>query len=142
MCWIGRAVCISEPTTTDGEIGMNKLRKGPAGAWLSSWLVSIGLAPIPACAFASSPDAWTDHYKQVITECLGASQLANARPIGKMFVFSDKAGTAVMIEGSVPTSKTEGSVQVLCLFDRITKKAQVAEGIAQDSKGQYRATGD
>ncbi len=83
-------------------------------------------------AAAASPVAWADHRREVVNACLQVTELRNARPAGELIEFDDTVGqTALLVTGTYPQKHMKGRRgQVLCLFDKRTRYAQVAEADA------------
>lgn len=73
-------------------------------------------------ATASSPDAWDEHYRAVVRDCLKTTRLKNARPEGSLMLFSDDVGTALLLRGSDGKKK---NVQELCIRGRGDAAAEV-----------------
>ena len=90
-------------------------------------------------AFAASPDAWSEHDKEVAATCAKTSGLAGAQAIGKPMVYDDRVGiTALLIQGRYPQAHMKNRIgQELCLFDRQTREAVVTEA---DQLGLRAAT--
>ena len=78
------------------------------------------LSAVPAAA--STPEAWDEHYRAVVRDCLKASRLKNARPEGSLMLFSDPVGTALLLRGSDGKKK---NVQELCIRGRGDAAAEV-----------------
>lgn len=78
---------------------------------------------------ASSPQAWEQQNKEAIAKCRQASGLKDANPVGKIILFGDDVGyDGLMIKGryTQPHMKNKAT-QVLCLFNRKTRKAYIGE---------------
>jgi hypothetical protein len=86
--------------------------------------------------FSSSPEAWRQHDKEVISSCLTVSGLNNAKPLGEIIRFDDRVGyDALFIQGTYPQSYMNNArAKVLCLFNRSTRKATTAEASKIDQK--------
>ncbi len=78
---------------------------------------------------ASSPEAVDEHRKEANSKCSQASNLLQARAEGNLIEFDDSVGyTALIIQGHYPQRYMNNRVgRVLCLFNRTTRKAYVAE---------------
>ncbi|MFC4159004.1 hypothetical protein [Chitinimonas lacunae] len=78
---------------------------------------------------ASSPEAWTAQQQQVVTACLKQSGLRNAKAVGQPIEFDDRVGyTALTVEGRYPQKFMQNQTgRMLCLFDRKSRQAFVAE---------------
>lgn len=78
---------------------------------------------------ASSPEAWAKHLQEVTSSCIRVSGLRNARSAGKIIIFGDDVGYDVlMIKGNYPQPHMKNRVgQMLCLFNRRTRKANISE---------------
>ncbi len=87
---------------------------------------SLFFVNLAECATA---DAWAAFEKEVVSACVAASNLRNAKPGGKLIDFDDRVGfTAVVIDGrfSQPHMKNQRG-RVLCLFDKRTRTAFVSD---------------
>ncbi|MDO9404367.1 MAG: hypothetical protein Q7T87_10065 [Polaromonas sp.] len=84
---------------------------------------------LSTASFASSPDAWAAHDKEVAATCATASGLKNAAAAGVPMVFDDSIGkTALVIAGHYPQPHMKNARgRVLCLFDHKTRQAVVTE---------------
>jgi hypothetical protein len=80
-------------------------------------------------AFASSDEAWAAHYQEVEASCLTRSGLRAPRAVGNISSFSDEvAYDALLIVGHYPQPHMKNAQSsVLCLFNRKTRVAEVAE---------------
>ena len=78
---------------------------------------------------ASSSQAWEKHNKEAIAKCRQASGLKDANPGGKIILFGDDVGyDGLLIKGRYPQAHMKNKVtQVLCLFNRKTRKAYIGE---------------
>jgi len=96
-------------------------------------LLGLGLSlSLAAPVQASSDAAWAAHRRDVVNACLQATDLGQARPAGELIEFDDRIGlTALAVTGieSVKGAKPRRA-RVLCVFDRKTRYAQVAEADA------------
>lgn len=83
---------------------------------------------LAAPALASSPAAWEAGNAAARTACLRAAGLAAPRAAGPV-LFSDAQGkTAFLVTGRYRQAFMKGRAgQMLCLYDRRTKRAEVAE---------------
>ncbi len=81
-----------------------------------------------APAQGATPDAWTDHQKEVAAACESASNLRDPRVGGGFAEFDDRVGyTAVIIDGRYPQPHMKNKRgRVLCLFDKRTRAAFVS----------------
>lgn len=81
---------------------------------------------------SASPDAWTAHYRQVVSSCIKASGLSDARPAGVPVDFDDRVGyTAIVIQGHYPQPHMEDrNGRVLCLFEKRSRTPYVADADA------------
>lgn len=84
-------------------------------------------------AAASSPDAWDQHYRDVVRDCLKATRMKNAKPEGSLMQFSDRVGTALLLRGSEGKKK---SVQQLCIRGRGNAAAEIqpVEGVIDPNR--------
>ena len=89
----------------------------------------VAVAATGGFALASSPDAWSEHDKEVAATCAKTSGLADAQAIGKPMVYDDRVGiTAILVQGRYPQPHMKNRIgQELCLFDRQTREAVVTE---------------
>lgn len=96
---------------------------------LSGSLMLFGLNIIGLKVEASSPKAWEQHNQEVIKKCSQASELKEAKPVGKSILFSDDVGyDGLLIKGRYPQPHMKNKeTQVLCLFNRKTRKAYIGE---------------
>ena len=78
---------------------------------------------------AATPDAWADYEKAVITACINASGLRNAKAAGKLVDFDDRLGiSAIVIQGRYSQKHMNNARgRVLCLFDKKTQTPYVSE---------------
>ena len=95
----------------------------------------LTLLTINVC-FPSSPEAWQQHNKEVISTCLKLSGLHNARPVGEIAGFDDSIGYDVLlIRGNYPQPYMKNAkATYYCLFNRRTRKASVTETSGIDLK--------
>lgn len=79
-------------------------------------------------ALATAPDASAAYDKEVVSSCVQASGLRNARPAGEAADFDDRIGyTALVIQGRYPQPHMKNrSGRVLCLFEKRSKTPYVA----------------
>ena len=79
-----------------------------------------------------------DHEKEVLSACVAASSLREAKAAGKPVAFDDRVGfTAVVIDGRYPQPHMKDKRgRVLCLFDRRTRTPFVsdADGLLGERK--------
>lgn len=81
------------------------------------------LSLLPAApAAASTPEAWDEHYRAVVRDCLKATRLENARPEGSLMLFSNRVGTALLLRGD---DGKKQNVQELCIRGRGDAAAEV-----------------
>jgi len=80
-------------------------------------------------AGASTPQAWAQAEQTAAQACLEASGLTQPAVAGKPIVFDDASGqTAVVVQGRYPQPHMGGAQgRVLCLYDRVSGLAHVAE---------------
>lgn len=78
----------------------------------------VAAAPV----LASAPDAWDQHYRQVVASCLKASKLERPRSEGHLMLFSDEVGTALLIRGKQGKKKDELK---LCIFRRGSGQVEI-----------------
>lgn len=85
---------------------------------------AAGLTASPA-ALASSPAAREAHTSDVVASCIKASGLKNARLVGALIDYDDRAGfTAALIAGTYPQPHMRNQPgRSLCLFDRRTRRS-------------------
>ena len=78
---------------------------------------------------ASSPQVWEQQNKEAIAKCRQTSGLKDANPVGKIILFGDDVGyDGLIIKGRYPQPHMKNkATQVLCLFNRKTGKAYIAE---------------
>ena len=92
-------------------------------------LIVIGANVTALKLAASSPQAWEQKNKEAIAKCRQASGLKEANPVSKIILFGDDVGyDDLMIKGRYPQPHMKNKVtQVLCLFNRKTRKAYIGE---------------
>lgn len=79
----------------------------------------VGACLISTQALASSPDAWAQHDADVKAACIKASGLKNAKPLGDIVLFEDNVGSALLLEGTVPSKNNKAQRErKLCLYER------------------------
>ena len=80
-------------------------------------------------AHGATPQAWADHEKEVLSACVAASNLREAKAAGKPVAFDDRVGfTAVVIDGRYPQPHMKDKRgRGLCLFDRRTRTPFVSD---------------
>ncbi len=86
------------------------------------------LLSIPSVAMASSPEAWRQHFKEVVASCIKKSNLSKAKPDGRIVLFGDDVGyDALIIKGHYPQPHMKNATgKELCLFNRKTRKAETS----------------
>ncbi|MBD2104823.1 hypothetical protein [Leptolyngbya sp. FACHB-261] len=103
-------------------------------------LVAGGLLLVGGVAEASSPEAWTQHEREVRSRCLALSGLRNAQAVGEIVGFDDRVGyDALLVRGNYAQAQMNNQTgQVLCLFDRRTRRAYIsdAENLMQPRRPQ------
>ena len=97
---------------------------------------ALSLSALMLCgtAQASSPDAWAEHYRDVVRDCLAGSKLRDAKPEGDLMMFSDKVGTGLLVRGLA--EKSRKSTLVMCLRERGGKRTEferVYDGVKIDA---------
>lgn len=80
------------------------------------------LLAVATPALASAPDAWEQHYRQVVASCLKASKLERPRSEGRLMLFSDEVGTALLVRGKQGKKKDELK---LCIFRRGSGQVEI-----------------
>ncbi|PWB33718.1 hypothetical protein DCO48_08655 [Pseudomonas sp. SDI] len=82
-----------------------------------------------SAAHASSEQAWAEHEKSLSRACVAASQLKDAKPLGKPAEFDDRVGySALLIQGRYPEKHMNNRKGTeLCLFDKQRQAAFVTE---------------
>jgi ABC-type proline/glycine betaine transport system substrate-binding protein len=82
-----------------------------------------------APAFASSPDAWAEHDKEVADACIPLTGFKDAKIHTNIMTFSDDVGyTAVVIEGTYSEPHMNGAKgMMLCLYKRGAGLTEVTE---------------
>lgn len=96
-------------------------------------LLGLGLAfTFAAPVHASSDAAWAAHRRDVVNACLQATDLGQARPAGDLIEFDDRIGLTALAVTGIEASKgaKPRRARVLCIFDRKTRYAQVADADA------------
>jgi hypothetical protein len=92
---------------------------------------AAGLACVVAWTYAaaSTPEAWSAYDQEVLKACVAASSLRDARPAGARVDFDDRVGySALLIVGHYPQPHMSNQAgRELCLFDRRTRTASVAD---------------
>lgn len=66
-------------------------------------------------ASASTPEAWDEHYRDIVRDCLKTTRLKNVKTEGSIMLFSDKVGAALLLRGDDGKKK---NVQQLCIRAR------------------------
>ncbi len=79
--------------------------------------------------FASTPEAWAAHDKEVAEACIKVSALKGAQPAGLPMPYDDRVRmTALLLTGRYPQPQMKNRVgRELCLYDRETRDAAVTE---------------
>jgi hypothetical protein len=92
--------------------------------------VSMACTIIFACdvTWATTPEAWAAHEREVVAACVAASRLRGAKPAGKLIEFDDRVGySAVVIQGRYPQPHMKNQRgRVLCLFEKKTREVFVS----------------
>lgn len=70
-------------------------------------------AALPATA--STPEAWDEHYRTIVRDCLKATKLRNVKTEGSIMLFSDAVGAALLLRGDEGKNK---NVLQLCVRSR------------------------
>lgn len=104
-------------------------RAGPLALLALAGLLAAAEATTPA--WASSPQAWAEHQRQVLKACTAASGLRQPRAAGERLDFNRPDGSRIsvlLIEGRYPQPHMAGRRGLeLCLFDPRSRKASVAD---------------
>ena len=92
-------------------------------------LLATVLFAFAAPAFSSTPAAIAQGMTDAKAACRKASDLKNAAALGTPVLFSDTMGkTAVLITGIWrPTHMKGARATMLCLYDRASRTAEIAE---------------
>ena len=78
-------------------------------------------------AYASSDTAWNALFAKVNGTCIGQSGL-NTPEASAPVVFDDAAGKiALLMRGQTGKGKSKANVSLICLYDKKTGKASIAE---------------
>ncbi len=87
------------------------------------------LTALAAPAFASAPDAWSEHEAAVVAACGAASGLKNPTAISQLVMYDDSIGIdGLLLTGEYPQAHMAGqSAMVLCLFNKANGTAAVSE---------------
>ena len=95
---------------------------------LAAATIAFIAAAMVGVANGTTPDAWAAYEKEVVSACVAASNLLDAKPGGKLLDFDDRIGfTAVVIDGRYPQPHMRNKCgRVLCLFDKQTRTAYVS----------------
>jgi len=91
------------------------------------------LSALPAAA--STPEAWDQHYRDVVRDCLKATRLKQARPEGSLMLFSDHIGAALLLRGNDGRKK---NVQQLCIRGRGDAAAEIQPVEGNIDPNRYR----
>lgn len=80
-------------------------------------------------AASSSPQAWSEHEKEVVTACFAATGFAKPEVESQVIALDDSIGhDALIVEGDYTQPHMKGQDgKMLCLFNKTTRKATVAE---------------
>ena len=91
-------------------------------------------------AYASGSDAWAAHDTAVLTSCIKASGLKDAKPVGTPAQFDDRVGyTALLMQGQYPQKHMKGRQGTeLCLYNGKAKTAYVTEWDAIRSSAKHQ----
>lgn len=92
-------------------------------------IVMSVIFPTINLAEAATPNVWAAYERRVVSTCVKASNLRNARPAGEIINFDDRAGfSALVIDGRYPQAHMKNQrSRVLCLFNKRTRKAFISE---------------
>lgn len=94
----------------------------------SSAFLGLAASLVAGAASASTPAAWKAGEAQARRTCLAASGLKQARATSGVLFSDDLGRTALLVSGRWPQAHMKGRAGVmLCLFDRRTGRAEVAE---------------
>ncbi|RYZ81838.1 MAG: hypothetical protein EOP04_23230 [Proteobacteria bacterium] len=96
----------------------------------SASFVLMSVLSFSNVALASSTDAWNEAYKKAIETCVKESGLADAKPVGKLYVFDDTTGYVLEVEGKSIVGKSTQKLKVMCLVSRDFKSTQIQEGLS------------
>lgn len=86
-------------------------------------------------AAASSPDAWDEHYRAIVRDCLRAARLKNVRTDGSLMVFSNPVGSALLLRGDEGKRK---NVRKLCIRGRGDGPVEVQDVDGGIDPNRYR----
>jgi hypothetical protein len=97
--------------------------------WTEALSAAVLSAAWPLATLGSTPQAWDAYTQEVTAACVAASGLRGAHPAGDLVEFDDRIGiTVLLIAGRYPQPHMhDARAHVLCLFDRRTRKASVAD---------------
>ena len=86
-------------------------------------------AVMAGTVLASTPQAWSAYDAEVLKACVAASSLRNPHAAGQRVDFDDSIGySALLLSGSYPQPHMKNQPgRELCLFDRRTRTAVIAE---------------
>lgn len=90
------------------------------------------LATLLLCAAgaqASTPEAWQEQEKRMLTACTKLSGLKDVKAAGKPVLFDDRLGiTALALSGRYPQAHMNNRAgRELCLYQRKSGKAYISE---------------
>jgi hypothetical protein len=78
-------------------------------------------------SYASSPDAWSAHDKEVKQKCLKASNLSKAKLAGDVINFSDEIGLSMLVlKGVYKFDKKTPGTEV-CLLNKKDRTVSITE---------------
>lgn len=89
---------------------------------------ALALLATTAQSYASSDDAWNALFAKVNGTCIGMSRM-NTPEVSAPILFDDSTGkVAILLRGSLGKSKGRPqTVNLMCLYDKKTGKASIAE---------------
>jgi hypothetical protein len=82
---------------------------------------------ISAQSYASSPDAWAAHDKEVKQKCLKASQLLKVKPAGDVIDFSDDIGLSMLVLKGVYKFDKKAPGTEVCLLNKKDRTVSITE---------------
>jgi hypothetical protein len=95
-----------------------------------SSVVALSMIFCSPLTYASSPDAWQALDNLGKAACLHASNLSKPSVVGPIVHFDDLGMSVVMVHGRYPQRHMNNKPgKELCLFDKKSKKAAVAEAV-------------
>jgi len=90
-------------------------------------LASLVAATSFSTAFASSDSAWNALFAKANGTCIGLSRM-NTPEASAPVVFDDSVGKiAILLRGETGRGKSKSRVNMICLYDKRTGKAAIAE---------------